>query len=66
MEQTYSRSRRRFVRIAEAAEYLDVTERTIRAMVADGRLRAYRSGKRLIRLDLNEIDAAMVPFGGAV
>jgi excisionase family DNA binding protein len=66
MEQTYSPSRRRFVRIADAAIHLDVTERTIRAMIADGRLRAYRSGKRLIRLDLNEIDAAMVPFGGAV
>jgi excisionase family DNA binding protein len=59
-------SRRRYVRIADAAEYLDVTDRTVRQMLADGRLRAYRSGKRLIRLDLNEIDAAMVPFGGAV
>jgi excisionase family DNA binding protein len=66
MEQAYSPSRRRFVTIADAAAYLGVTTRTIRAMVADGRLRAYRSGKRLIRLDLNEIDAAMVPFGGAV
>jgi excisionase family DNA binding protein len=58
--------RRRYVKISEAAEYLDVTERTIRAMVYDGRLTAYRSGRRLVRLDLNEIDAAMDPFGGAV
>jgi len=34
-------------------------------MVADGRLTAYRAGTRLVRLDLNEIDAAMQPFGGA-
>ncbi len=57
--------RRRYVKIAEAAEYLDVTTRTIRQMVADGRLTAYRSGTRLVRLDLNEVDAAMQPFGGA-
>jgi excisionase family DNA binding protein len=48
--------RRRYVRIADAAEYLQVTERTIRQMLSDGRLKAYRSGTRLIRLDLNDID----------
>jgi excisionase family DNA binding protein len=58
-------ARRRYVKVAEAAEYLNVTDRTIRQMVADGRLTAYRSGTRLVRLDLNEIDAAMKPFGGA-
>lgn len=58
-------SRRRFVKIAEAADYLQVTDRTVRQMIADGRLTGYRSGSRLIRIDLNEIDAAMEPFGGA-
>lgn len=58
-------SRRRYVTIAEAAEYLQVSGRTIRQMIADGRLTGYRSGTRLVRLDLNEIDAAMQPFGGA-
>lgn len=57
--------RRRYVTIAQAAEYLAVTDRTIRQMIADGRLTGYRSGRRLVRLDLNEIDAAMRPFGGA-
>jgi len=28
-------------------------------MRADGRIRAYRSGTRLVRFDLNEIDALM-------
>jgi excisionase family DNA binding protein len=45
---------------------LGVSERTIRTMIADGRLRAYRNGKRFIRLDANEIEAAMIPFGGSV
>jgi len=57
--------RRRYVKIAAAAEYLQVTDRTIRQMIADGRLTGYRNGPRLVRVDLNEIDAAMQPFGGA-
>jgi excisionase family DNA binding protein len=57
--------RRRYVTIGDAAEYLQVTDRTIRQMIADGRLTGYRSGARLVRVDLNEIDAAMKPFGGA-
>jgi hypothetical protein len=35
-------------------------------MIVDGRLTGYRNGAKLIRLDLNEIDAAMEPFGGGV
>ncbi|WP_322860105.1 excisionase family DNA-binding protein [Mycobacterium europaeum] len=57
--------RRRYVTLAEAAEYLGVTARTIRQMIADGRLTGYRASYRLVRVDLNEIDAAMKPFGGA-
>ena len=56
---------RRYAKLKEAATYLQVTERTIRAMIADGRLTGYRSGTRLVRVDLNELDAAMQPFGGA-
>lgn len=62
---TSATARRRYVKIAEAAEYLQVTDRTIRQMIADGRLCGYRSGGRLVRVDLNEVDAAMKPFGGA-
>ena len=55
---------RRYAKLAEAAEYLGVTDRTIRQMIADGRLTGYRSGNRLVRVDLNEVDQAMRPFGG--
>ena len=58
--------RRRYVSIVEAADYLGVTERTIRTMIADGRLTGYRMAKNFIRLDLDEIDAAMTPYGGGV
>jgi excisionase family DNA binding protein len=59
-------TRRRYVKIAEAADYLKVTDRTIRQMIADGRLTGYRSGTRLVRVDLDEVDAAMHAYGGAV
>jgi excisionase family DNA binding protein len=57
---------RRYVSIQDAAEYIGVTDRTIRQMISDGRLTGYRNGAKLIRLDLNEIDAKMVAFGGSV
>ncbi|WP_231971469.1 excisionase family DNA-binding protein [Mycobacterium sp. E3198] len=50
---------RRYARVNDAAAYLDVHPITIRQMIADGKIRAYRSGSRLIRVDLNEIDALM-------
>jgi len=56
---------RKYGKISEAAEYLGVTHRTIRQMIADGRLTGYRCGNRLVRVDLNEVDAAMKPYGGA-
>ena len=51
--------------IAAAAEYLGVDERTIRNMMADGRLVGYKLGNRLVRLRRSEIDAAMTPYGDA-
>ncbi|WP_173842274.1 excisionase family DNA-binding protein [Mycobacterium terramassiliense] len=39
------------VTIQRAAEYLDVTDKTIRRRIADGTLKAYRVGPRLIRID---------------
>jgi excisionase family DNA binding protein len=51
--------------VKDAAAHLGVVPRTIREMISDGRLRAYRNGARLVRVDLNELDASMRPFGGA-
>jgi excisionase family DNA binding protein len=58
--------RRAYVTVTEAAKYLKVTTRTIRQMIADGRITGYRCSSRLIRVDLDEIDATMRPFGGGV
>jgi excisionase family DNA binding protein len=56
-------SGRRYVTLSEAAEYLGVTDRTVRQMVSDKRLTGYALGCRIVRLRLDEIDAAMQPLG---
>ncbi|MDV6275065.1 helix-turn-helix domain-containing protein [Rhodococcus erythropolis] len=56
-------SKARLSTIAEAAETLGVSTRTVRRYIAAGRFRAYRVGPRLIRVDLSELDYAMRPMG---
>jgi excisionase family DNA binding protein len=42
--------------------HLALSERTVRYMISDGRLKGYRLG-RTVRIDLNEVDDALLPFG---
>lgn len=62
---------RRWLSQAEAAEYLGVTDRTVRNYIRSGALKGRRlPGSRLIRIDRDEIDSALsvVPsasLGGA-
>ena len=54
---------RRWITQAQAAEYLGLTDRTIRNLIARGELTGYRVGKgRSIRLDSNEVDALLRPI----
>lgn len=53
---------RRWLTQIEAAEYLGVTDRTLRRMIAAGELPAYRLGKRLLRLDARDLDAMLRPI----
>ncbi|GAB93724.1 helix-turn-helix domain-containing protein [Gordonia rhizosphera] len=55
---------RRLESISDAAAYADILVRTIRRFIADGRLNAYRIGLRLVKVDLNDLDAMMRPVGG--
>jgi len=54
--------RRRYITIQEAADYLQISDRTVRRLIADGELTGYRMGRsrRLIRVDLNEIDEQLM------
>jgi hypothetical protein len=58
--------KRRWVTQAFVAAHLNITTRTVRDMTTDGRLRGYRLNPKFVRYDLNEVDAAMTPFGGSV
>lgn len=46
----------RYASLDKAAAYVDTSPRTIRRAIAEGRLKGYRFGPRLLRVDLNEID----------
>lgn len=45
-----------------AADHAKVSTKTIRRYIARGDLTGYRMGPRLIRIDLNELDALMTPI----
>jgi excisionase family DNA binding protein len=55
-------TRRRYITVTEAAEYLQISDRTVRRLIADGELTGYRMGqsRRVIRIDLNEIDEQLM------
>ena len=48
---------RRYITLAAAADRFACSERTLRRMIAAGELTGYRLGKRLVRLDADELDA---------
>ena len=48
--------------LAEAAAYADVSTRTLRRYISHGRLTGYRVGPRLLKVDLNEVDAMVRPI----
>jgi excisionase family DNA binding protein len=56
---------RRLKSPAKAAGYADVSTRTIYRWIAEGRLRAYRTGPKLIKVDLADIDALIRPVPAA-
>jgi excisionase family DNA binding protein len=47
------------VSLETAAEHLDCHTRTLRRMVARGEVTGVRLGPRLLRVDLNEIEAQL-------
>jgi excisionase family DNA binding protein len=54
---------RRWLNQAQAAEYLGVTNRTVRGYVSRGTLPGHKiKGSRLIRFDVADLDALMQPI----
>jgi excisionase family DNA binding protein len=61
MDTTPAQTRRphQLASIQEVADYCRVNPKTVRRWVWDGRLTRYTAGSRLIRLDLDEVDAML-------
>ncbi|WP_308494738.1 helix-turn-helix domain-containing protein [Mycobacterium paragordonae] len=54
--------KRRYITVAETAEYLQASPKTVRRLITDGELTRYRMGssRRTIRVDLNEVDEQLM------
>jgi excisionase family DNA binding protein len=49
--------------LPEAARRLDVHPRTVRRYITTGRLRGYRLGPRLLKVELTEVLSLLQPVG---
>ncbi|RZL77428.1 MAG: DNA-binding protein [Rhodococcus sp. (in: high G+C Gram-positive bacteria)] len=55
-----NQTQRRLCSIPQAAEEYGVCSKTIRRYISAGRIVGYRMGPRLIRVDLDELDAILL------
>jgi excisionase family DNA binding protein len=54
------------VSLPQGANYLGCSEKTVRRYIASGKLRAWRIGPRMIRIDRESLLELARPIGGAV
>ncbi|MEE6274603.1 helix-turn-helix domain-containing protein [Georgenia sp. MJ206] len=55
-------SQPRFLSVSEVADELNVTERFVRKLIAQGDLDAVRIGSRLVRIRRTDLDAVLRPM----
>ena len=62
-----NKSQRRLSSLPDAADQYGVSAKTLRRYISAGRITGYRFGPRMLRVDLDELDAMMRPLaaGGA-
>jgi excisionase family DNA binding protein len=53
---------RQLVGLSAAAAYADLSTRTLRRYIAQGKLTGYRIGPRLVKVDLSELDQLARPI----
>lgn len=58
--------RREYESLSDAAERTGVSIRTLRRRIASGQLKAYRLGRRVIRVQPDDVDQLLmrIPTGG--
>ena len=59
--ETLSKSRR-LVSLTFGAEYLGISERTLRRFIASGHLKGFRVGDKLVRIDFDELESFATPI----
>lgn len=55
----------RFASIPDAATQYGVHHQTVRRWISQGRITGYRFGPRMLRVDLDELDAMLRPLATA-
>ena len=56
------RAPQQLITVTAAADRLGLDDRTIRRYIADGKLRGYRVGTKLVRVDLTDVEALITPL----
>lgn len=64
--QTRIQGASRYVTLQEGAEYLSITEQSLRRYIAEGRIQGYRLGKRALRVDRTDLDSLLIPVPSAM
>lgn len=59
MASSTTAAHRHLVSINQAADYAGVSPKTIRRRIADGSITGYRMGRRLIRIDLDQLEQTL-------
>ena len=54
-----------YLSLDEAAECMSVSVKTLRRRIADGTIPAYRCGRRVIRIHLEDLERAFLPIPSA-
>lgn len=65
MSESLTSDRRVLRSVSIAAKHAGVSPRTIRRRIADGSLTGFSLGPRIVRVDLNELDALLAPIPAA-
>lgn len=52
---------RTYESLSAASERTNISVKTLRRFIAEGNLRAYRVGKRILRVDPKDVDSIMRP-----
>ncbi|WP_245994513.1 helix-turn-helix domain-containing protein [Nocardioides immobilis] len=58
-------TRTQYLTLVEAADLMSVSVKTLRRRIADGTIPAYRCGRRVIRIRVEDLERAFLPIPSA-